>query len=73
MKISVSFTSFMCFIYLFLNAFSIRAKQLISRVGDQGPAFFKRDIQKLNEEITNNFQNETTEIKESLMKHFVEA
>lgn len=50
-----------------------RAKMLITRVGDQGPTFYKRDILKLSDEITKNFANENSENKELILKHFVEA
>lgn len=46
---------------------------LITRVGDQGPTFYKRDILKLSDEITKNFANENSENKELILKHFVEA
>jgi len=42
-------------------------------VGDEGAQFFKRDIQKLSDEMINNFQTESPEIKESILKQFVEA
>ena len=50
-----------------------RAKILITRVGDEGPNFFKRDIFKLSEEIVNNFQAESSEGKETIFRLFVEA
>ena len=59
------------FDYLYPSNFK-RAKKLITRVGDQDPEFYKRDILKLGDEIINNFSNESAENKELLMKHFVE-
>ena len=55
------------------DKFLERAKNHITRVGDEGPNFFRRDISKLSEEIINNFQAESSEGKEAIFKLFVEA
>lgn len=48
-------------------------KTLITRVGDQGPTFYRKNIEKLSEEIINNYPNESSENKELITKHFVET
>lgn len=51
-----------------------RIKQLIVRVGDQGISVFKRDLEKLSDEIIEKYQKETeTELKELIIKYFVDS
>jgi len=49
-----------------------RIKQLLVRVGDDGPNFYKRDIKKLSSNIETFYQKADFEAKEFLLNTLVE-